>query len=211
MTASAARTFLDRAAAALSCVFEAQAPAFGAAAAAMTAAIQQDRLIYLFGTGHSHMLAEEGHYRAGGLACIVPILEPSLMLHNGAVKSTRLEREGGLAPGILARYPIGAGDVLIVFSNSQRCAGRGCALRPCRRGERHCSDIGGLCAAGSHVWGPCWRAGNHYYRQRHRAGACGICGGTWRATSRPALHHHRSRDFERALRRDGIAPRCGGH
>jgi uncharacterized phosphosugar-binding protein len=118
MTASAARTFLDQAATALSRVFEAQAPAFGAAAAAMTAAVQQDRLIYLFGTGHSHMLAEEGHYRAGGLACIVPILEPSLMLHNGAVKSTRRERESGLAPGILARYPIGAGDVLIVFSNS---------------------------------------------------------------------------------------------
>ncbi|WP_284946964.1 sugar isomerase domain-containing protein [Acidisoma cladoniae] len=118
MTASAARAFLDQAAAALSGLFASQTEAFEAAATAITAAIRQDRLIYLFGTGHSHMLAEEGHYRAGGLACVVPILDTALMLHEGAVESTRRERETGLAAGILARYPIGTGDVLLVFSNS---------------------------------------------------------------------------------------------
>ena len=29
-----------------------------------------DGLIYVFGCGHSHILAEETFYRAGGLACV---------------------------------------------------------------------------------------------------------------------------------------------
>ena len=32
-------------------------------------------VIYVFGCGHSHMLAEELFYRAGGLACVSAILE----------------------------------------------------------------------------------------------------------------------------------------
>ena len=35
-------------------------------------------LIYLFGTGHSHMLAEDGHFRAGGFAAICPILSTNI-------------------------------------------------------------------------------------------------------------------------------------
>ena len=35
---------------------------------------KNDGMIYIFGTGHSHMLAEEGHFRAGGFAPICPIL-----------------------------------------------------------------------------------------------------------------------------------------
>ena len=31
-------------------------------------------LMYFFGTGHSHMICEEPFYRAGGLACVYPIL-----------------------------------------------------------------------------------------------------------------------------------------
>ncbi len=80
--------------------------------------IDDDGMIYVFGTGHSHMLAEEGHYRAGGLACVCPILASSLMLHEGAATSTGLERQSGLAQVILSRYAIGGNDVVIVFSNS---------------------------------------------------------------------------------------------
>ena len=118
MKVDAARAFLAQAAAAITRLLEPQAAAFEAAATAVTEAMRRDHLIYLFGTGHSHMLAEEGHYRAGGLANVVPILDPALMLHDGAVKSTRREREVGLASRILKRYAIGAGDVLVVFSNS---------------------------------------------------------------------------------------------
>ena len=36
-------------------------------------AIYRDRLLYFFGTGHSHMICEEPFYRAGGLASIYPV------------------------------------------------------------------------------------------------------------------------------------------
>ena len=49
-------------------------------------------LLYFFGTGHSHMICEEPFYRAGGLACVYPILETDLMLHEGASKSSGYER-----------------------------------------------------------------------------------------------------------------------
>jgi uncharacterized phosphosugar-binding protein len=115
---TAAFAYLAQAAAALAGLAEDQEAAFDAASSAITQALAADRLIYLFGTGHSHMLAEEGHYRAGGIAAVVPVLQPALMLHEGAVESTRRERESGIAEQVLAHYPIESGDVLVIFSNS---------------------------------------------------------------------------------------------
>ena len=78
----------------------------------------QDGLIYIFGCGHSHMLAEEGFYRAGGLACVAPIFYPPLMLHEGGTESSRLEREVGLAAKILEKYPITRKDMVFCLSTS---------------------------------------------------------------------------------------------
>ena len=88
------------------------------AAEAMTACIQRDGLIYIFGSGHSHMLAEEAHFRAGGLAATVPMLAAATMLHEAASVGTKLERLPGLVPALLARYPVGPKDVMIVVSTS---------------------------------------------------------------------------------------------
>lgn len=93
-----------------------------AAARRVADALAQDRFLYAFGTGHSHMLAEEPFYRAGGLARACTILDSPLMLHEGAADSSRHEQEPGRASQILDRYPIGAGDVLVVASNSGRNA-----------------------------------------------------------------------------------------
>ncbi|WP_309085692.1 SIS domain-containing protein [Chelativorans sp.] len=81
-------------------------------------AARRDGRVYVFGTGHSHMLAEEVHYRAGGLAITVPILAGPTMLHEGAVAGTVFERMEGVVRPILERYGIGRGDVLFVSSNS---------------------------------------------------------------------------------------------
>ncbi len=78
--------------------------------------------VYTFGTGHSHMMAEELFYRAGGLARVYPILEEALMLHNGAIKSTELERIEGYAEIILSMLNLTEKDCLIVASNSGRNA-----------------------------------------------------------------------------------------
>jgi len=87
-------------------------------AARMAETIQRERRIFLFGTGHSHMLSEEGFYRAGGLANVVPILAEHFMLHSLPNLGSRLERTPGLADLILERYAPEAGDMLFVFSNS---------------------------------------------------------------------------------------------
>jgi uncharacterized phosphosugar-binding protein len=85
---------------------------------AVVAAVRAGGLVYVFGTGHSHLLALEVHYRAGGPAFAVPVLDEGLMLHEGAMSSTRRERETGVAAEIFARYLVGPGDVVIVISNS---------------------------------------------------------------------------------------------
>lgn len=88
------------------------------AAAAIIEAARADRRVYVFGTGHSHMLAEEVHYRAGGLAFTVPVLVGSAMLHEGAVISSVYERTQGLVRPVLERYGMQSGDVIIIASNS---------------------------------------------------------------------------------------------
>jgi len=82
--------------------------------------VMNNGFVYTFGTGHSHMMAEELFYRAGGLARVYPILEEALMLHNGAIKSTEMERLGGYAELILERYECTNRDCLIIASNSGR-------------------------------------------------------------------------------------------
>lgn len=83
-------------------------------------AIEQGGLLYFFGTGHAHMLCEEPFYRAGGLACVSPILEPSLMLHQGGAKSSALERLPQLGSTVVAESGVGEKDVLFLISNSGR-------------------------------------------------------------------------------------------
>lgn len=92
-------------------------------------------LLYFFGTGHSHMICEEPFYRAGGLACVYPILETDLMLHEGASKSSAYERLEGLGNVVIANTSLGKGDVLFIASNSGRnCAVIDAALEAKKRG-----------------------------------------------------------------------------
>jgi uncharacterized phosphosugar-binding protein len=77
---------------------------------------------WVFGTGHSHALAEEVYGRAGGLADVRAILEPGLMLHEGLQKSSLLERLPGLAAVLLETNPVAADDVVLIASNSGRNA-----------------------------------------------------------------------------------------
>ncbi|WP_020575101.1 sugar isomerase domain-containing protein [Actinopolymorpha alba] len=77
---------------------------------------------WVFGTGHSHLLVEELWGRAGGMTDLHPILEPSLMLHEGLLKSSLLEQQSGLAEVLLQLYPMAPGDLLLAISNSGRNA-----------------------------------------------------------------------------------------
>lgn len=91
-----------------------------ASASLFAKAIMENRRIFLFGTGHSHMLAEELFYRAGGLLNIQPVLIEKLMLHIDASGSTLAEREEGLAQQIFDDYKMCCDDVIVIISNSGR-------------------------------------------------------------------------------------------
>lgn len=92
------------------------------AAAWVSDALQNGNFVYTFGSGHSHTLAEEVFYRAGGLARSIPILDENLMVHKSAAASTEWERKEGYAEEVLKRYSLTTGDVLFVVSNSGRNA-----------------------------------------------------------------------------------------
>ena len=103
-------------------VFTTQAHALDAAASAIAEALVTGRTLFVAGTGHSHLLALELFYRAGGLVRAIPILDEDLMLHRSASDSSGFERESGRAEALLERYGVGKGDALIVISNSGRNA-----------------------------------------------------------------------------------------
>jgi uncharacterized phosphosugar-binding protein len=79
-------------------------------------------VLHAFGTGHSHVLAEELFHRAGGLVPVNSLLDARLMLHEGTMAATLTERLPGYAEAILSRYSLMAGEVMIVASNSGRNA-----------------------------------------------------------------------------------------
>ena len=114
------RRYLARVGELLHEVLDTQWAAIAQTAEAVADALRNGRQVHAFGSGHSHMLAEELFYRAGGLADVRPILFEGLMLHANAPLSTRLERLPGLASEILDDHGVAEGDVLLVFSNSGR-------------------------------------------------------------------------------------------
>ncbi|SDJ98368.1 SIS domain-containing protein [Sediminibacillus albus] len=95
-------------------------PAIEQAAEKVAESLQNDGVIHLFGCGHSHILTEEVYYRAGGLVPIHPILHEPLMLHEGAVRSSTLERKNDYAGQFMNDQDIRPGDVMLVLSTSGR-------------------------------------------------------------------------------------------
>ena len=91
-------------------------------AAVCAEAIYHGGLLYFFGTGHSHMIAEELYLRAGGLALVHGILPPELMLHEMPNKSTWLERVEGYSRALVELHKIDEKDTVMVISNSGRNA-----------------------------------------------------------------------------------------
>ena len=80
--------------------------------------IKNDGLIFVFGCGHSHLPGLDTFYRAGGLANVSAMLDTDLMLHNGAAKSSRMEKMSGISAEIFRRYTPTDKDMIFIFSAS---------------------------------------------------------------------------------------------
>ena len=100
-------------------VIESQMQILGQVAGRMAEVVRRDGRIFIFGTGHSHMFAEEAFFRAGGLAAAVPVFAPQiLMLHESARLSSQLERMAELATPLLDEYDPQPGEILIIYADS---------------------------------------------------------------------------------------------
>ena len=75
-------------------------------------------IVYVFGTGHNHCIAEESLHRAGAFAGAMPILDQKIDFSHGVKKSSKYERNPKLAKDILKKYTFSKYDSIIVFSNS---------------------------------------------------------------------------------------------
>lgn len=73
--------------------------------------VSEGNVVHIFGSGHSDMLAKEVFQRAGSLACINRIFDPS----DGMAE--RLETWG---ISLMKKYDVKKGEVIIIFSNSGR-------------------------------------------------------------------------------------------
>ena len=90
----------------------------GAVSRLVADTIKKGGLIFTFGCGHSHLPGLDAFYRAGGLANVSPMLDTDLMLHNGAAKSSRMEKMSGIACEVFRRYTPSDKDMIFIFSAS---------------------------------------------------------------------------------------------
>ena len=93
-----------------------------AAAEVVADVICRDGIVHTFGCGHSHLPCLDTFYRAGGLACVSPILDEDLMLHDGAAKSSRMEKMSGIAAEAFRRAGVKKDDLVVVISASGKNA-----------------------------------------------------------------------------------------
>jgi len=86
--------------------------------------ILSDRMVHLFGSGHSRILVEEMWPRYGSFPGFNPIVELSLTFHNQVVgangqrQAMFLENTHGLAEKILRNYDLSKTDSALIASSS---------------------------------------------------------------------------------------------
>lgn len=114
--------YLDKITGILSRIEAEESVALDRASDAVADVICRDGLVHVFGCGHSHLAALDTFYRAGGLACVSPVLDEDLMLHDGAAKSSRMEKMSGIAAEVYRRHAVKEDDLFVVISASGKNA-----------------------------------------------------------------------------------------
>jgi uncharacterized phosphosugar-binding protein len=109
--------YVEAASSALGEVAGTQGQALEEAARLVAASVAAGGVLHLFGAGHSQLLALDAYARAGGLACVHPILDPALSPAAG-LQVSPVERAEGRAAAILEGEDLRAGEVAVVVSNS---------------------------------------------------------------------------------------------
>ena len=109
-------TYLDRIAGLID-ELRGEADQIDAAAAMIADTIANDGIVHVFGSGHSHMMAEEVFHRAGGLWAFNAMLDINLTAF-GSLRPGAVERTEGYAKVISSSFGVQPGEVVIIVSNS---------------------------------------------------------------------------------------------
>ena len=109
--------YVAAAAGALAEVAATQAEALEEAAGLVAAGVAAGGVLHLFGAGHSQLLGLDAYARAGGLACVHPILDPALSPATG-LELARAERAEGHGTALLEGEDLRPGEVVLIASNS---------------------------------------------------------------------------------------------
>jgi uncharacterized phosphosugar-binding protein len=110
-----AKQYSDTVFSLLQTIHDCETESINKAGSIVAEALKSGGILHVFGCGHSHMIEEELFYRAGGLAAVSPVFESSTMLHEGAIKSSMIERISGYAKLVLERYDVISGDCFLWF------------------------------------------------------------------------------------------------
>lgn len=102
--------------------FDEESTSIELAAQYCSKSIVKNRVIHVFGCGHSQMFAMEVFYRAGGLVPVNALLIPHLSLHPKAKLSTFQERVEGFSNEYLKLENTSSDDTMIIVSVSGRNA-----------------------------------------------------------------------------------------
>lgn len=128
-TDSPASTFLSKSAEILSCINK-QLAQISTAADWFAESILKQRMVHVFGAGHSRIMVEEMWPRYGSFPGFHPMVELSLSFHhpvvgsNGQRQAMYLENVEGFAERILRNYDFSTEDSALVVSSS------GCNIVP---------------------------------------------------------------------------------
>lgn len=114
---TAFRIYFQRLAEILDDVARSQANPIETAAEWVAETIMASGVVHLFGSGHSHMVAEEVFHRSGSLLPLNPMLDVNLTFL-GHLNATALERSTGYGKVIVDSHDIRPGEVVFVISNS---------------------------------------------------------------------------------------------
>jgi len=114
---SAYLTYFKRLNAVIEEVLETQAEPITTAAAWIAETLAASGVVHLFGSGHSHMVAEEVFHRAGSMLPLNPMLDANLTFL-GHLNATLLERTPGYGPVVIGSHDIRPGEVVVIVSNS---------------------------------------------------------------------------------------------
>ena len=111
--ASLTDSFYDKSIALLASAREVNTPTIERCAALIGTSIAKDGVLHVFGSGHSEVIAREIIGRAGGLACVSGIIDPT---------GGFIENHVGYGTALVERYDrqhqLIAGECIIVISNS---------------------------------------------------------------------------------------------